>query len=322
MKQLMNRSTRYNSEKESSQNTCPVCGGNDFHEDEARGEKTCTACGCVVSSHIIDHGPEWRAFTAEERNARARTGAPMRLSIPDKGLSTSISWSNKDARGRSIKGKRRAAIYRMRKWQIRSIAHQSQHRNLRIAMRELDRLSSQMGIPRKAGETAALIYRKALNKRLIMGRRIESMVAASLYLSCRIHRIPRQLDEVVDETSIDRKALSKCVRRIIQNVDVHIPLPSARNLLPRISADLEMEGKTVQRASDIIRQAEKKGITAGKDPGGITAASLYIAGIIENDRRTQREIADASNVTEVTIRNRYKEIVRELGITANPRQYE
>lgn len=297
---------------------CAVCGGTEFYEDHNRGEQICTSCGCVVTEKIIDSGPEWRAFTSEERDARARTGSPITLTMADKGLATTIGWSDRDAHGRSISASSRAAIYRMRKWQIRTLVHSSQHRNLSIAMSEMDRLSSQLGVPKETKETAALIYRKALDKRLVRGRSIEGMVAASIYLSCRIHKIPRQLDEIVTEARVNRKELGQCVRLILRYVKIKVPIPSANDLMPRISADLGLSGKTLQTAMNIINKARKKGITAGKDPGGLAAAALYIAGIIEDERRTQREIAEASNVTEVTVRNRYKQLANDLKITIAP----
>jgi transcription initiation factor TFIIB len=297
---------------------CIGCGQGFFTEDYTRGEHTCNQCGLVVSERIVDRGPEWRAFTAEERNSRARTGAPTRLTIADKGLATMIDWRNKDANGKALTSNTRAAIYRMRKWHIRSRLHSSEHRNLSIAMSEMERLSSQLGVPRDVRETAALIYRKALTKKLVRGRSIESVVAASIYLACRIHRIPRRLDEVVTETTVDRKQIGQSVRLIVSRTNISVPLASAEDLIPRLSSDLVLEGRTVKRATEIIREAKEKYITIGKDPGGIAGAALYIAGILENDKRTQREIAKVSLVTEVTIRNRYKELVRVLGITINP----
>jgi len=297
---------------------CSICGGSQFYEDLTRGENICISCGCVINDRIMDTGPEWRAFTAEEKNARARTGSPLTLTMADKGLATTIGWSDRDANGRSIAANNRAAIYRMRKWQIRTLVHSSQHRNLSIAMSEMDRLTSQLGIPGETKETAALIYRKALGRRLVRGRSIEGMVAAGIYLSCRIHKIPRQLDEIVTEARVNRKELGQCVRLILRNVDIRVPIPSANDLMPRISADLSLDGKTLRCAMDIINKARKHGLTAGKDPGGLAAAALYIAGIIENDRRTQREIAEASNVTEVTVRNRYKDLAQSLQITIRP----
>ncbi|MGD9381555.1 MAG: transcription initiation factor IIB [Candidatus Thorarchaeota archaeon] len=295
--------------------TCVGCGESSFTKDYARAERICTSCGLVVSERSADRGPEWRAFTVEERNARARTGAPMRLSIADKGLSTTIDWRNKDASGRVLAGKTRAAFYRMRKWHFRTRVHGSQHRNLGIAMSEMERLSSQLGIPRDARETAALIYRKALAKRLVRGRSIEAVVAAAIYLACRIHRIPRRLDEVVSEAKTNRKQVGQAVRLVISRVNVKVPLASAKDLIPRLSSDLGLEGRTMRKATEIVRRAKEGRITVGKDPGGIAGAALYIAGILEEDKRTQREIAKVSRVTEVTIRNRYKELVRSLGIT-------
>jgi len=183
-----------------------------------------------------------------------------------------------------------------------------------VAFMELNRLSSQLGVPDKIKETAAFIYRRALTKRITRGRVIDGMVAASIYLSCRIHEAPRQLDEIAAQAKVERKNLGRCVRIIIRGADIRAPLPSARNFVSRISSDLNLEGRTVRKAVSIIAGAKKKGITVGKHPSGIAGASLYIAGIVENDRRTQREIASASRVTEVTIRNRYKDMVRELGI--------
>jgi len=313
MKSLASTKSGHTNKKE----VCMGCGQSTFTEDYARGEHTCTVCGLVVSDRTADTGPEWRAFTAEETNARARVGAPSTYTMADKGISTVIDWRNRDASGKVIKSESRAAMYRMRKWHIRSMLHSSQHRNLGIAMSELQRLSSQLGIPRDVRETAALIYRKALIKKLVRGRSIESVVAASVYLACRIHRIPRPLDEIVVETSVNRKQVGYAVRLIVSRVDVNVPLPSAKDLIPRLSSDLLLEGRTVKKATEIINQAKESYVTIGKGPGGIAGAALYIAGILEDDRRTQREIAEASRVTEVTIRNRYKELVRVLGISVN-----
>lgn len=294
--------------------TCLACGGRSFTKDQPRGENVCTSCGLVVSDHTFDNGPEWRAFTPEERQSRERTGAPMRFIIADKGLSTTIDWRNKDAAGRPITGKSRAAIYRMRKWHFRSRAHGYDHKNLLSAMSEMERLASQLAVPRDTRESAALIYRKALKKGLVRGRSIDAFVAASIYLACRIHRIPRRLGEVSTESKATRKKLGQSVRLIISQLDVKVPLPLAHDLIPRLSSDLGVKGETTRRAAEIVAEAREKGITIGKDPGGIAGAALYIAGILEEDRRTQSDISRVTRVTEVTIRNRYKELVCSLGI--------
>ncbi|MCK4848115.1 MAG: transcription initiation factor IIB, partial [Candidatus Heimdallarchaeota archaeon] len=179
---------------------CKNCGSIDIVADGNRGELICEKCGYVLETRLIDEGPEWRAFNSEERDKRSRVGSPSTFSVHDKGLSTIIGYENRDTFGNKLTASRRAQIYRLRKWQIRTRVHSSMDRNLAFAMSEMDRLASQLGIPRNVKETAAIIYRKAIEKRLVRGRSIEAMVAATIYASARVRRVPRTLDEIAKES--------------------------------------------------------------------------------------------------------------------------
>ncbi|MHA2023836.1 MAG: transcription initiation factor IIB, partial [Candidatus Thorarchaeota archaeon] len=175
---------------------CSECNSTSIVEDTTRGERVCGGCGLVLSDHRIDTGAEWRAFSSEESDARSRVGAPVRYTVHDKGLSTVIDWRDRDTSGKKLSPTRRSEIYRLRKWQIRSRVHSSMDRNLAQAMSELERLASQLGLPGPIRELAALLYRKSIIKKLVRGRSIEAMVAATLYAACRIRQKPRPLDEV------------------------------------------------------------------------------------------------------------------------------
>ncbi len=307
------RSSDYNKEF-CSVAYCIECGSDNVICDEARGEIICNKCGLVIEEHMVDMGPEWRSYTAEERKKRSRVGSPVNYSIHDKGLSTMIGPEDKDVYGKKLAPSRRAEIYRLRKWQRRTRTHSSRERNLIQALSELDRLASQMGIPRSIKEEAAIIYRKALEKRMSRGTTIEVMVAATLYAACRIRKIPRTLDEVAENSRINKKQLGQCFRQLVRTIDVAIPISTPIDFISRFSNELELSGKVSGRAIKILETAKKAGITAGKDPTGLAAAALYISGILEDERRTQREIARVARVTEVTVRNRYKELVRNLQI--------
>ena len=123
--------------------------------DHERAELVCQSCGLVIDDEFIDRGPEWRAFDADQRKKRARVGAPMTLTIHDKGLSTMIDWRNRDSYGRAISSKNRAQLYRLRKWQRRIRVSNATERNLAFALSELDRMASALGLPRNIRETAA-----------------------------------------------------------------------------------------------------------------------------------------------------------------------
>jgi len=291
---------------------CPDCGGTNLIEDYDMGEIICGSCGLVVKENIMDPGPEWRAFTREEKNQRSRVGTPFSLSVHDKGLSTVIDRVNKDAFGRELPSSTRLQMLRLRKWQLRSRVHSSVDRNLAQAMAELDRLTDKIMVPSSVKEQAALIYRRALDKGLVRGRSILAISAAALYAACRFTETPRTLKEVSEASLVKKKDIARCYRLLLRELDIRMPMADPIRCIPKIGSKIGIDEKTQQIAIDLIHKAEKKKIVAGKDPMGLAAAAIYIACVLNYGRRTQKEIAEAAGVTEVTVRNRYKGLRKEL----------
>ena len=274
---------------------------------------SCARCGLVFEEALIDNGPEWRAFDHEQRNRRTRTGAPLTFAISDKGLSTQMGSGNKDINGRNIPERNRAQLYRMRKWNKRIRVANASERNLAYALSELDRNSSRLSIPRSVREDAAFIYRDAARNKLIRGRSIESMVAASLYMACRRNGIPRSLDEVAESFKISKKQIGRNQRFLSRELKIKLNPTSPCDFIPRFSSQLGVSSKVEVKAIQILKESIKQGLNNGKGPTGLAAAALYIASYLLNERKTQKDIADVVGVTEVTIRNRYKELSEKLG---------
>jgi len=293
---------------------CPECGSTHISRDYSRAELICENCGLVIDDDFADHGPEWRAFDSEQHEKKARVGAPMTYTIHDKGLSTEISWNNKDSYGKSIPTRNRAQLYRLRKWQRRTRIADSTERNLAFALSELDRMASGMGLPRNVRETAAMIYRKAVIKNLIRGRSIEGVSASALYAACRQCGVPRTLDEIADASRMSRKEIGRFYRFIARELGLKLVPTSPHDYISRFCSELKLSGDVQAKALEILKEASKKELTSGRGPTGIAAAALYIASVLCGERRTQREVADVAGVTEVTIRNRYKELSAKLDI--------
>lgn len=291
--------------------TCPECGSKNLVKDMQIGEAVCRNCGLVIRDTIIDRGPEWRAFTLQEKQTKPRTGAPTLYSRYDKGLSTDIKI-NKDAFGRPLPSKTKRQMWRLRKWHIRTRIHESKARNLMHAMNELERLTQKLHIPASVKETASVFYRKALNKNLVRGRCIASITAAALYAACRFTKMPRTLKEIAEASSKDKKEISRCYRLLLRRLDIKMPLDDPLGYLMKIAEKADASPKTQGLAARIVREAKRKRITSGKDPSGLAAAALYIASQINKEKLTQTEISKAANVTEVTIRNRKKELRKKL----------
>ncbi len=293
---------------------CPECGSSNLIHDYDTGETVCGDCGLVLYEQMMDKGPEWRAFTQEEKASRSRVGVPTSYSVHDKGLSTAISQVDRDAFGRKLPLSTRLQMWRLRKWQIRSRVHSSIDRNLAQAMAELDRLSDKVFIPQPIKEKAAVTYRKALDKGLVRGRSIAAIAAASLYAACRGSGTPRTLREIAEASLVDKKDVARCYRLLLRELEVHMPIADPLTYVSKIAERTGISGKTQGQAIQILRIARKKRAAAGKDPMGLAAAALYIACLQSNEKKTQKDIAEAAGVTEVTVRNRYKTLKKQLGL--------
>lgn len=293
---------------------CPECQSRNLVHDYERAELVCNECGLVVDSEFIDQGPEWRAFDHDQRMKRSRVGAPMTYTIHDKGLSTMIDWRNRDSYGKSISSKSRAQLYRLRKWQRRIRVSNATERNLAFALSELDRMASALGLSRNVRETAAVVYRKAVDMNLIRGRSIEGVAASALYAACRQCSVPRTLDEIAEVSRVSRKEIGRTYRFISRELGLKLMPTSPIDYIPRFCSGLNLQGEVQSKGVEILRQAAEKELTSGRGPTGVAAAAIYIASILCGDRRTQREVAEVAGVTEVTIRNRYKELAEQLDI--------
>ena len=292
---------------------CPECGGLHIIKDTEIGEFVCSKCGLVIKGKILDGGPEWRAFTPEEKQTKSRVGRPYKYSLYDKGLSTTITI-DRDAYGRRLSQKVRRQMWRLRKWQIRASLHGTARRNLLHAMTELERLTQKLHVPSSAQEMAAVIYRKALNKDLVRGRSIAAIAAAALYATCRFSKIPRTLKEVAEASIRDKRELARCYRLLIQKLAIQMPVDDPLDYVSKIGEKAWISGETQGIAMKIVREAKRKHVTSGKDPSGLAAAALYIASQFQNEMITQSELSRAADVTDVTIRNRKKELVERLGL--------
>lgn len=294
--------------------SCPDCGSGHLRRDYSRAELVCGNCGLVLDSDIIDHGPEWRAFDSEQREKRSRTGAPMTYTMHDKGLSTTIGWTNRDAYGKGIPARSRAQLYRLRKWQRRIRISDATERNLALALSGLDRLSSGMGLPRSVRETAAMIYRKATFKNLVRGRSVDGIMAAALYAACRQCHVPRTLDEISTISSLPRKEIGRNYRFVSRELELKLLPTIPKDYIARFCSELQLSTGVQTKTLEILELAANHELTSGRGPTGLAAASMYIASVLCGERRTQREVADVAGVTEVTIRNRYKELAQKLDL--------
>jgi len=301
-------------EKADSKEKCQRCGNGKMLTDNESGEMFCSNCGFVMSEKLQESGPEWRSFTQDEHGDRARAGAPTSLTMHDMGLATIINPINKDASGRPLSASMKSTIERLRTWDSRSQVHEPVDRNFRQAFSELNRLKDKLAISDAVIEKAAYIYRKALDKGLVRGRSISALMASALYAACRDTSTPRNLKDVEIAANIKRKDIARCYRLLVKELDLKMPVTDSIQCIARIASKIGIAEKTKRYAIKVLKSAQEKEVSAGKDPMGLAAAALYLSCVKNGEDKTQRDIAESANVTEVTIRNRYKGLKELLSL--------
>jgi len=287
---------------------CPECGGH-LVTDATHGETVCTDCGLVVDEDSIDRGPEWRAFDSAERDKKSRVGAPTTNLMHDKGLSTNIGWQNKDAYGKALSSRQREQMQRLRTWNERFRTRDSKERNLKQALGEIDRMASALGLPENVRETASVIYRRALSEDLLPGRSIEGVATAALYAAARQAGTPRSLDEIERVSRVDKMELTRTYRYVVRELKLEVEPADPEQYVPRFASELDLSDEAERQARQLLRNAKAAAIHSGKSPVGLAAAAVYAAALLTNEKVTQSEVSDVADVSEVTIRNRYKELL-------------
>jgi len=292
------------------QTTCP----HSFITDYDSGEVVCTLCGIVSPTKLLSKGAEWRAYTGEERASRSRVGSPTSFAVHDKGLPTTIDLSNRDAKGRRLSADQRAEMYKLRKIQTRTVLNTSCGRNLSKAMAILDRTIDRLHLPNPVKEKAALVYRQALEAHVLRGRSIAEIMAASVYTACRLMDAPRSLKEIVESSGVKRHDLARSYRLLLKELSLQVPIQDPKRCLSKIASRSGVSMQTQLKAAEILDEARRKGVTAGKNPMGLAAASLYLACTLQGEKKSQEDLAEAADCTEVTVRYRYKGLKKALGL--------
>lgn len=280
-----------------SDRKCPRCAKNSILSDDSTGEKICSKCGYVVSEKS-----ELSSLSIHDKPSKASS------TMSNFGLSTIINPQNKDALGKPISQSIKDSIKRLEELDTKTKTHSSVEKNLKLAEIEIGKLKDKLVLSDSVIEKTKSIYKKAVERKLTKGYSIKGMVGACLYASCKELEIPRTLKGISDSIGIKKNDVSRCYKLIFRELEMKIIILDPKIHVPRIASVVGTSEKSKRKAISILEQAKKEGIDMGKDPMGMIAGALYLACIRINEGKTQKEIANASKVTEKIIRTRCKEL--------------
>jgi transcription initiation factor TFIIB len=292
---------------------CLICKNNRIVTDSESGEVICSNCGTVISDRNQEISrPEWRFYSAEQENERSRTGIPITLAKADMGLATIIGKDDRDASGHLLDGAMRNRMQRLRTWDLRTRNHTASDKNLLQAFSKLDVLKDKLALSDAVVEKIAYIYRKVQHRGLIRGRTISGLIAAAIYAGCREMETPWTLKDIAAASNVKRKDIARNYRMLLFELNLKVPNADPIKCIVKVANRSNLTENTKREAIAIMKDVAKKEISAGKDPMGLAATVLYLSCLRTGEETTQTQIAQASGVTEVTIRNRLKELKSKL----------
>ncbi|MFB6244844.1 MAG: transcription initiation factor IIB family protein [Candidatus Nanohaloarchaea archaeon] len=296
-------------DSEEEQLECPECGSTEFIENSAKGELYCMECGNVVEEDRIDTSKEWRAFDSGEKDKKARAGGSVTYTEADRGIGTEMG---KSYEMNNVSGRKRQQYYRMRKWSRRT--SDSQERSLEDALKPIQNITSQLKLPDSVSEEAARLAEKARDEGIFKGQGTRPTAAALVYIVSRQQNVPRSLDEISDVTGIKKKKLGDSYRKTARELGLEMNPAQPEEFLPRYAEKLGLSGEGQADARKILEKAREEGVQAGKAPKTMVAGAIYLAGKLNDEEFTQKEISDEIGVTEVTIRNSYQDMLEVLNL--------
>jgi transcription initiation factor TFIIB len=299
---------------------CSICKSNQIITDSDSGELICSKCGQVISDKVEQEGPEWRNFDllassmgqSNGSNSRSRVGMSTSLARHDMGLSTIIGRTDRDASGQKIDAAMRTTMDRLRFWDYRTQIRSATDRNLRNAFFKLDILKDRLGLSDSVVEKAAYIYRKTQERGLVRGRTISGVLAAAIYIACREMGISRTLKDIAAYSDVKLKEVAKSYRLLCIELDLKVPIVDPMKYIAKVANKANLSEKTKRQAAEIMNNITKREISAGKNPMGLAASVLYMSSLKTGENITQGHLSDAAGVTEVTLRNRYKDLMTRL----------
>jgi transcription initiation factor TFIIB len=296
----------------SSNSVCSVCGCNQTITDTESGEIICSKCGQVISDKTEEILPEWRNFASSDgSNDKSRIGMSTSLARHDMGLSTIIGRTDRDASGQKIDAVMRSTMDRLRTWDFRTQTHSPTDRSLRQAFFQLDALKDKLGLSDPVVEKTAYIYRKAQERGLVRGRTISGILTAAVYIACRELGTPRTLKDMAADSNVKLHEVARSYRLLYFELDLKTPIVDPLKCIAKVANKANLSEKTKRQAAEIMNNVTKREISAGKDPMGLAASVLYLSSFNTGENITQNNIAYAAGVTEVTLRNRVKDLKKQ-----------
>jgi transcription initiation factor TFIIB len=283
---------------------CSLCGFSDIIYEAISHEYICSRCGLVIDTDSLDRGMEWMSFTVGEASSTDRAGPPIIGTFMEK-TSTGF-YTDLDGRGKTLPLEVSSKMRRLLKQSTKTTLSTPHSRNLSIARSLIRLLVERLNLTESFYKDTLTVYKKALAGKLVVGKTIEGLVAASAYAVCREKRITRSVIEIAETLNLKTVTVAKNYRELVVELHLRPPLDEPSKYVSVYASRLGLGWAVEKRALEILQEVKLRGLQQGRNPRGLSCTAVYIAakeGQKDNVQSiTQKRISKVSGISDMTIR--------------------
>lgn len=286
---------------------CPACGRPSVIYDPDSNAYVCSACGSVVDERPADYGLE----TLIREESTPRVSGSFTNRVHDHGIGGTEIGSNTLKFIRA--GDKKRWILRQKDLRV-----EKKDKVVKKALTHLNELVKLLKPPAAIAETASDILRKAVADGNYKERTLKKLAAAALYLAYKIHKAQRPLKEFAGEVGLTPSELWNAYSYLVdknREAARRAGLADPLSIIPTIVKRSGLPPSVELLANKIADKLLSSHVLSGKSPSSIAAASVYVASIITGNKKTQTDVARTVGLTDVAIRNTYRDMMRYMDVT-------
>jgi transcription initiation factor TFIIB len=270
---------------------CPECRSANLIERKDEQCAVCQDCGFVLSAETTKLISRAR-IKVNQHSLSHRNSSPAKTAVEDK-----PNWER--------------MVQAFEQWKQVKI-WDSTEKNLATALQYITKTAINLSLPNAVLEKATLTYKRIIEKRLLKGRSMKAVCATAIYIGSKQNKTAITIRDIAHSTKISPRKINHTYRSIIKHLETSAQTTSVSNYASEIATRLQLSTRSKELVEKTLEALDSSKRFAGKAPTGIACAAIYISSLLMGEKRTQREIAEAARITEMTIRSRIRELEKRL----------
>jgi len=289
--------------------TCDACGHAVRMMPEGFYACANSTCGRLFKDRL-EHSAEWRYYGDSGNSATdpTRCGMPTNPLLEEASFGCSVSM-------RGASSYEMCKIRRYAEWQSMPYKEKAQYTEFEL----IKSIAMNAGIPKLIIDEAMRVHKRISEQKTFRGLNRDGIIAASIYIACRIHNYPRTAREIATIFHLDSTSATKGCKNattIINQMEIEVGdeektilhTTSPADFIQRYCSRLSFNEELTKVAQFVCMQVERRKIIPENTPQSVAAGIIYYIVDKCGLSISKTDIRSISDISEVTINKCYKKL--------------